>query len=82
MRDFPATALEPLGLEAVSPDDFFLDQLDLSPPTILQVIQEQAAHTVHPPRTARDVASLLGRAGAPGFADGVLRLMAAPLDGA
>jgi hypothetical protein len=34
-KDFPATALAPLGLEAVHPDDFLLDQLDLSPPTIL-----------------------------------------------
>ena len=33
-KDFPAAALEPLGLEAVRPDDFLLDQLDLSPPKI------------------------------------------------
>ena len=31
--------------------------------------------------TPRDLATLLGRAGAPGFADEVLRLMANPLDG-
>jgi hypothetical protein len=31
-KDFPAAALEPLGLEAVHPDGFLLDQLDLSPP--------------------------------------------------
>ena len=36
MKDFPVTALEPLGLEAVHSDDFLLDQLDLSPPTLLQ----------------------------------------------
>jgi hypothetical protein len=34
MKDFPAAALRPLGLEAVHPDDFLLDQLDLSPPTL------------------------------------------------
>ena len=33
-----ACVLAPLELEAVHPDDFLLDQLDLSPPTILQVI--------------------------------------------
>ena len=81
VKDFPAAALEPLGLEAVRPDDFLLDQLDLTPPTILQVIREQAAHTRRPPRTPRDLATLLGRAGAPGFADEILRLMANPLDG-
>ena len=31
-------ACVPLGLEAVHRDDFLLDQLDLSPPTILQVM--------------------------------------------
>ena len=81
VRDFPATALEPLGLEAVHPDDFLLDQLDLSPPTILQVVREQAARTRRPPLTPRDLATLLGRAGVPGFADEILRLMANPLDG-
>ena len=50
-KDFPAAALEPLGLEAVRPDNFLLDQPDLSPPTILQVIREQAARTRRPPLT-------------------------------
>ena len=53
LADFPTAALGPLGLEAVHPDDFVLDQLDLSPPTILQVIREQAAHTRRPPLTRR-----------------------------
>ena len=74
-------ALAPLGLEAVHPDDFLLDQLDLSPPTILQVIREQAARTRRPPLTPRDLATLLGRAGVPGFADELLRRMASPLHG-
>ena len=81
LADFPATALGPLGLEAVHPDDFLLDQLDLSPPTILQVIHEQATHTRKPALTPRDLATLLGRAGVPGFADEILRLMSTPLDG-
>ncbi|MGH3199085.1 MAG: hypothetical protein ACRDNT_24905 [Streptosporangiaceae bacterium] len=75
-----AAALKPLGLEAIHPDDFLLDQLDLSPPTILQVIREQAAHTRRPSLTPRDLATLLGRAGVPDFADQILRLMATPLD--
>jgi hypothetical protein len=80
LTDFPAAALSPLALEAVHPDNFLLDQLDLSPPTILQVIHEQAAHTKKPPLTPRDLATLLGRAGLPGFADELLRLMSTPLD--
>jgi hypothetical protein len=76
VKDFPATALQSPGLEAVRPDDFLLDQLDLSPPTIIQVIREQAARTRRPPLTPRDLATLLGRAGVPGLTDEIPRLMA------
>src|ERR1700733_12049376 len=81
VKDFPAAALDPLGLEAVHPDDCLLDQLDLTPPTILQVIREQAAHTRRPPLTPRDLATLLGKAGVPSFTDEILRLMANPIHG-
>ena len=81
VRDFPSAALQPHGLEAVHPDDFLLDQLDFSPPTMLQVIREQAASTTRPPLTAPDLAVLLGRAGVPGFADDILQLMTMPLNG-
>jgi predicted nucleic acid-binding protein len=80
LPDFPAETLGLLGLEARHPDDFLLDQLDLSPPTVLQVIREQAAHTRRPPLTPQDLAIRLGRAGVPGFADEVLRLMSSPLN--
>ncbi len=80
LADLPAAVLSPLGLEAVHPDNFLLDQLDLSPPTILQVIREQAVHTKKPPLTPRDLVTLLSRAGVPGFADELLRLMSTPLD--
>lgn len=81
VKDFPAAALKPLGLEAVHPDDFLLEQLDLSPPTLLQLIREQAAHSRRPPLAPRDLAALLGRAGVPDFADKILRLMTTPRDG-
>lgn len=81
LPDFPATTLSPLGLEARHPDDFLLDQLDLSPPTVLQIIREQAAHTRRPPLTPQDLTTLLGRTGVPGFADEILRLMSTPLEG-
>ena len=77
--DFPGETLSPFGLEAVHPDDFLLDQLDLSPPTVLQVIREQAAHTRRPRLTPQDLAELLSRAGVPNFADEIRRLMSAPL---
>jgi hypothetical protein len=71
--------LSRLGLEALHPDDFLPDQLDLSPPTILQVTSEQAARTRQPSRTPQDLAALLGRAGVPKFADEIRRLMSTPL---
>jgi hypothetical protein len=79
LADFPAAALRSLGLEAVHPDDFLLDQLDFSPPAILQAIHEQAAHTKKPPLTPRDLITPLDRTGIPGLADEPLRLMATPL---
>jgi hypothetical protein len=79
LADFPTEKLSVFGLEAVHPDDFLLDQLDLSPPTILQVIQEQASHTSQPRLTSHDLAEMLSRAGVPRFADEVRRLMSAPL---
>ncbi len=82
ISDFPATTLAPLGMEAVGPDAFLLDQLDLSPSTVLQVIREQAAHTRRPSLTATQLAGVLSRAGVPGFADEILRRMSAPLNGA
>jgi PIN domain len=78
--DFPVATLGRFGLEAVHPDAFLLDQLDLSPPTVLQVIREQAAATRNPPLTRQDLVLLLSRAGVPGFADEIQRLMSAPLD--
>jgi hypothetical protein len=80
VADFPATALDPLGLEAVHPNAFLLNQLDLSPPNVAQVIREQAARTKRPALSPQDLARLLGRAGVPGLADEILRLMSAPLD--
>jgi hypothetical protein len=76
----PTTASTRSDWRQSTPDDFLLGQLDLSPPTILQVIHEQAAHTKKLPLTPRDLATMLSRAGVPGFADELLRLMSTPLD--
>ena len=45
---------------------------------LLACLIEQAARTRRPPLTPRDLATLLGRAGVPGFADELLRRMASP----
>jgi hypothetical protein len=82
MSDFPATTLAPLGLQAVGPDTFLQDQLDLSPSTVVQVIREQAAHTRSPRLSASQLAGVLRRAGVPSLADEILRRMSAPLNDA
>jgi len=41
LKDFPAAALEPYGIEAIHPDAFLLDQFDLDPARVLQVLADQ-----------------------------------------
>lgn len=43
LKDFPATSTKPYDIEAVSPDDFLLDQLDLFPDLVLRCLKEQVA---------------------------------------
>lgn len=78
LSDFPSAVLNPLGLEAIHPDDFLLDRLDLSPATVLAVIREQASDTRRPPLTCHDLIAVLGRAGVPEFAAEVRRLISRP----
>lgn len=40
-KDFPAAALDRYDLDAVHPDDFLLDQLDLYPTQTLRCVHEQ-----------------------------------------
>ena len=75
VRDFPIDLLNPLDLEVIHPDEFLLDQLDLSPRIVLDVIREQAAHTRQPPLEPMDLVARLARCGVPGFADELGRLI-------
>lgn len=75
LRDFPETVLSPFGIAAVDPDDFLLDQLDLAPRVVLEVLREQAAHTRDPALTPTDLLTRLARAGVPGFADEAGRMI-------
>lgn len=63
LKDFPATALEPYGIEAMHPDTFVLDLLDLHPGVVLRVLHEQAASLKNPPRTTQDILQALSRSG-------------------
>jgi excisionase family DNA binding protein len=49
LGDFPSDALVAFDLEAVHPDDFLPDQLDLSPVVVQDVVREQSEHSKAPP---------------------------------
>lgn len=48
LKHFPADALEPYDIEAVHPDAFLLDQLDLDPARVLRVLADQRADYTRP----------------------------------
>jgi hypothetical protein len=73
--DYPIDVLGPLDIEVLHPNDFLLDQLDLAPRIVLDVLREQAAHTRQPPLTPVDLIARLARCSVPGFADEVGRLI-------
>jgi hypothetical protein len=59
LRDFPAAALKSYGIEALHPDDFVLDLLDLAPGAVTTVLVEQAAGLKNPPLTVPDLLDTL-----------------------
>ncbi len=65
LDDFPASALEPLGLEAKHPDDFMIEVLDLAPGAIAAAIHAQAGALKTPPKTVADLLETLQRQGLP-----------------
>lgn len=73
LRDFPPSSLAALDVEAVHPDEFLLDQLDLYPGAVTRVLSELAEDYVDPPQSILDVLETLRRAGVPRFADDVRR---------
>jgi hypothetical protein len=63
LRDFPIERLEPLGLEAVHPDDFMLDSIDLAPGAICAAVEAQAAALKNPPKTRAELLDTLQQGG-------------------
>ncbi len=59
LKDFPAASLEPHGLEAIPPDEFVLDLLDLAPGAVLRVLNEQQASLKSPPRSLEELMETL-----------------------
>ena len=57
LGDFPAEALAPFGVEALHPDDFLLNQLDLHPIAALKAIRAMRARWRQPQLSALDLAT-------------------------
>lgn len=63
LKDFPAAELAAWNLEARSPDDFVLDQLDLDDRVVWACVQQIVDSRTNPPETIEDVLSAIERAG-------------------
>lgn len=74
-KDFPPAALHGRGIEARHPDEFLLDQLDLHPSRVLEVLAEQAAALRRPPTDLAGVLNHLERCQVPNFVEAVRRLV-------
>ncbi|EME59939.1 hypothetical protein H074_12967 [Amycolatopsis decaplanina DSM 44594] len=74
LKDFPVSALEPYRIEAVHPDDFLLDQLDLFPAATLRCLREQVSALERPPETLSEFLERFERT-VPGFSKESRRLL-------
>ncbi|MFS8067029.1 MAG: PIN domain-containing protein [Byssovorax sp.] len=63
LSDFPRSKLVSYEVEAVHPDDFVLDLLDLGPGTVCAVVKEQSSALRNPPRTLGDLLETLRNQG-------------------
>ncbi|MHA3725316.1 PIN domain-containing protein [Leucobacter sp. HY1910] len=68
LKDFPYAALQKFELEAIGVDDFLLDQLDLAPAAVCDVLLSQVCAMTQPPITPKGLLERLSRSGSPGFA--------------
>ena len=67
IRDFPREALAPYNIQAVHPDEFLQDQLDLSPAVTLESLWRQRAEYTRPQFTFIEFCMTLATT-VPGFA--------------
>ncbi|MBC8072508.1 MAG: PIN domain-containing protein [Deltaproteobacteria bacterium] len=65
LGDFPASVLEPFGIEAKHPDDFILEALDIAPGAMAAAVGEQASTLRNPPKTVAELLDTLQSQGLP-----------------
>ena len=59
LKDFPSGTLAAYNVEAVHPDEFVYDLLDLKPNAVVSAVQDQVAALRNPPTMARQVLDAL-----------------------
>jgi hypothetical protein len=63
VKDFPQSVLGPFGIEALNPDDFVHDLIDLEAKVVWACLQRIADSRRRPPETVNDVLLQLERSG-------------------
>lgn len=63
IKDFPASELNPLGITALHPDEFLLQQLELEPLVVLPAFKVMRARLKNPAFTPEKFADVLERNG-------------------
>lgn len=62
-KDFPARTLAPLGVEAVTPDEFVLGLVESTPEIVLETVTRQADALKKPPSTVGQLLETLAKNG-------------------
>jgi len=75
LRDFPDHSTKPFEVEVVHPDEFLLDQLDLFPGAVVDVLEQLVSTYDRPPVTMEELLRSLAKAGVPKFANEVERFL-------
>ena len=81
VKDFPPVALARYGVQAVHPDDFILDLIDLAPVTIADVVRAQARSLKSPPRSLSELLDTLNNNGLVQSVAKLRDLFRTPIDG-
>ncbi len=69
LKDFPSDELLQYDLEAVNPDTFLCDMLDLNPDAVWHAVDMQVRNLKRPPMSVNELLGYLQRANVPGFVE-------------
>ena len=59
LKDFPESALAEYGVQAIHPDDFILDVIDLNAAACIEAVREMRASLKNPPYSQEELLATL-----------------------